>query len=63
MLRSDVLILWIDCLGPELGWNSHGCDSEFLDFAYEWDCIVDDPLGGGTHRPGVLTDQIHSGDS
>lgn len=63
VLRRDVLTLWIDCLGLELGWNSHGCDSEFLDPACEWDCIIDDPLGDGTHRPNVLTDQAHHGDS
>ncbi len=63
VLRSDVLIRRIDCRGFELGWNSHSCDSEFLDSAFEWDCIIDDPLGGWTHRPGVLTNQIHRGDS
>jgi hypothetical protein len=45
------------CLGLELGGNSRGCDSGILDPACERDCIVDDPLGDGTHRPGVLTDR------
>lgn len=57
VLRSDVLILRIGRRGLELGWNSHRCDSGFLDLAFEWDCIIDDPLGNGTHRPGVLIDR------
>lgn len=45
-----------------MGWNNHGCGSEFLDPALEWDCIIDDPLGDRTNRPSVLTDQIYCGD-
>lgn len=56
VLRSDVLILRIDCRGLEFGWSSQGRDSEFLDSAFERDPIVDDPRGDGTHLRGVLTD-------
>jgi hypothetical protein len=63
VLRSNVLIIRIGCRELELGWNSHSCDSEFLDPAFEWDSIIDDPLGGGTHRPGVLIDEMHREDS
>ena len=63
VLLSDVLIIRIGCRELEFGWNSHGCDSELLDPAFEWDRIIDDPLGNGTHCPGVLIDQMHRGDS
>ena len=61
VLRSNVLIIRIGCRELELGWNSLSCDSEFLDPAFKWDCIIDDPLGDGTYRPGVLIDQMHGG--
>ena len=61
VLRSNVLIIRIGCRELELGWNSLSCDSEFLDPAFKWDSIIDDPLGDGTYRPGVLIDQMHCG--
>jgi len=63
VLRSDVHILWIDCLGLESDRSGHSGDSEFLDPVWERDRIAVDPHGGGTYRQNLLKDQMRHGDS
>ena len=58
MLRSDVLIVRIDCRVLELGGNSHGRDSEFLDPALERNGIAGNLFGDDAHKAGILTGRI-----